>query len=192
MGVKVSRKAAILVVLVLAVLVTLRVRFAVDQLREMGNGDGNGRVVAEVHGEDDGLAVEGGELAGEGLVVEDGGLAGEDGELHGVALMHEELAEAGWQWLAVGQEPGWRVLADGEGTIALSMIGMELEGYVVDGDVGDTNSFIWKAMVAEESMILAFYREDCTDTMSGFEFAYRVRMEFGDRVYSGCGIALVP
>ena len=192
MGVKVSRKAAILVVLVLAVLVTLRVRFAMDQLREMGNGDGNGRVVAEVHGEDDGLAVEGGELAGEGLVVEDGGLAGEDGELHGVALMHEELAEAGWQWLAVGQEPGWRVLADGEGTIALSMIGMELEGYVVDGDVGDTNSFTWKAMVAEESMNLAFYRVDCMDTMSGFEFAYRVRMEFGHRVYSGCGIALVP
>ena len=173
MGVKVSRKAAILVVLVLAVLVTLRVRFAMDQLREMGNGDGNGRVVAEVHGEDDGLAVEGGELAG-------------------VALMHEELAGAGWQWLAVGQEPGWRVLADGEGTIALSMIGMELEGYVVDGDVGDTNSFTWKAMVAEESMNLAFYRVDCMDTMSGFEFAYRVRMEFGHRVYSGCGIALVP
>ena len=173
MGVKVSRKAAILVVLVLAVLVTLRVRFAVDQLREMGNGDGNGRVVAEVHGEDDGLA-------------------GEDGELAGVALMHEELAEAGWQWLAVGQEPGWRVLADGEGTIALSMIGMELEGYVVDGDVGDTNSFTWKAMVAGDSMSFAFYREDCMDTMSGFEFAYRVRMEFGDRVYSGCGIALVP
>lgn len=173
MGVKVSRKAAILVVLVLAVLVTLRVRFAVDQLREMGNGDGNGRVVAEVHGEDDGLA-------------------GEDGELHGVALMHEELAEAGWQWLAVGQEPGWRVLADGEGTIALSMIGMELEGYVVDGDVGDTNSFTWKAMVAGDSMSFAFYREDCMDTMSGFEFAYRVRMEFGDRVYSGCGKALVP
>ena len=192
MGVKVSRKAAILVVLVLAVLFTLRVRFAVDQLREMGNGDGNGRVVAEVHGEDDGLAVEGGELAGEGLVVEDGGLAGEDGELHGVALMHEELAGAGWQWLAVGQEPGWRVLADGEGTIALSMIGMELEGYVVEGDVGDTNSFTWKAMVAGDSMSFAFYREDCMDTMSGFEFAYRVRMEFGDRVYSGCGIALVP
>ena len=180
MGVKVSRKAAILVVLVLAVLVTLRVRFAMDQLREMGNGDGNGRVVAEVHGEDGGLAGEGGELAGEG------------GELHGVALMHEELAEAGWQWLAVGQEPGWRVLADGEGTIALSMIGMELEGYVVDGDVGDTNSFTWKAMVAGDSMSFAFYRVDCMDTMSGFEFAYRVRMEFGDRVYSGCGIALVP
>ena len=169
----VSRSVAVLVVVVLAVLVTLRVRFAVDQLRELGSDDGNERVAVEVRGEDEGLDVE-------------------EGDLEGVTTLHTELAEAGWQWLAVGQEPGWRVLEDGEGTIALSMIGMELEGYVVDGDVGDTNSFTWKAMVAEESMNLAFYRVDCMDTMSGFEFAYRVRMEFGHRVYSGCGIALVP
>ena len=209
-----SRGVAVLIVLMLAVFVTLRVRYVVNTLQ--GDRDGSGGDVALVDREV--LGVDATQGNGEGSGVD--------------ASFYEGLVSEGWVLLATGNEPGWRVVVSADGDMELSTLEGKVFGrMVLEGVLGGENGDVEVDDVMDGEMdgeidgemdsefagladrfalpdrfsMLGVIREAgqhphqpkttwsralCVDSMSGEVFDYKVQFQWGKMDAKGCGRVL--
>ncbi len=105
-----------------------------------------------------------------------------------------EAREAGFEYWAIGNEPGWTLRAGeallvwvtdyGQTTYEVETPGRsELEGESGAAYLGELEG----GEPEGGELGVTFLEEPCSDDMSGEAFGVRVVIEHGDRVYRGCG-----
>lgn len=116
-------------------------------------------------------------------------LTEKDEEQEGNQDRWAELKEHGVDFRASGNEPFWDVTIDFDGDMTFNR--MDSDSMVVDLPEmeKDTSSKARNFSVETESgpLTVKLYPTGCVDDMSGEVFNYGVNVEYGDKVYRGCG-----
>ncbi len=92
---------------------------------------------------------------------------------------------------AQGNEPGWNV------EIAENMIrfsgayGMQKIALPVEADETRNGVRTLRGRKDRDEIIVTVIPEPCRDTMSGEPFAHRVRLQYNQKIYQGCGRSLI-
>jgi uncharacterized membrane protein/membrane-bound inhibitor of C-type lysozyme len=105
----------------------------------------------------------------------------------------EESALLGYDFRAVGQEPGWLVEIDNDGGIHLETDYGETEIHVAETpdrvvEAADTRSYAVRADSHDIRIVIE--EERCEDTMSGEAYPNTVTLVLDGRQYAGCGTSI--
>jgi len=101
----------------------------------------------------------------------------------------ERAGMLGYDFRAVGQEPGWLVEIDAEDHMLVTLDYGERKIYTDSPDpVFDLDDVtIYRTRADSVDLIVVIAERNCEDTMSGEEYPTSVELRLGDQTYQGCG-----
>jgi putative lipoprotein len=99
----------------------------------------------------------------------------------------DEPAAPAPDFVAIGQEPGWRIqVAQGQAPAMHALLDYGERKFDVADVVATANG--WSGVAPDGAAVaLAYERIPCQDSMSGEPFELTATLTVGDRTYRGCG-----
>lgn len=100
---------------------------------------------------------------------------------------------SGTELLALGEEPFWSVEINPNRYMRFRNVDGDSLLAPVPQRLTDTNgSFRYDAQTEAGRLLVIFRADSCRSSMSGQVFPYHVQVEAKGKLYSGCGVTLVP
>ena len=105
----------------------------------------------------------------------------------------EEARVAGYEYWAIGNEPGWTLQIGPRRILWETDYGQTVHEAETSEPVIDPalSSSLYRTEVDGSALVITVIDEPCSDDMSGEAFSIRAIIEFRERIYRGCGESLI-